>query len=75
MYLVIEVDSEIEIIEFNWVFQYEIVFDIRDFDTWHVILYVNDEVWRDIEMPSDSDRTNNVLWFYLCTNEEFDDVI
>ena len=54
-------DSEIELIEFDWVFQHEIVFDIRDFDTWHVILYVNDEKWRDIEMPNDNDLPDDVL--------------
>ena len=75
MYLVIEVDSEIEIIEFDWVFEYEIVFDIRDLDFWHVILYVNEEDWRDIEMPDDSKLPNNVLWFCLCIDEEFDDVL
>ena len=75
MYLVIEVDSEIEIIEFYWAFQYEIVFDIRDCDTWHVILYVNYKEWRDIEMPNDSELPDDVYWFCLCTDEEFDDVI
>ena len=43
MYLVIEVDNEIKIIEFDWVFEYEIVFDVKDLDIWHLILYVNEE--------------------------------
>ena len=46
MYLVIEVDNEIEIIEFDWVFEYEIVFDVKDLDDWHLILYVNEKEWR-----------------------------
>ena len=50
MYLVIEVDSEIGVIEFDWAFRYEVVFNIRDCDTWHIILYVYDEEWGDIEM-------------------------
>ena len=32
MYLVIEVDIEIEVIVFDWVFEYEVVFDVRDLD-------------------------------------------
>ena len=42
MYLVIEVDSDIQVIVFNWVFEYEVMFDVRDIDMWHLILYVND---------------------------------
>ena len=49
MYLVIEVHSDIQITVFNWVFEYEVLFDVRDIDMWHLILYVNDEEWRDIE--------------------------
>ena len=75
MHLVIEVDSEIEVIEFDWAFRYEIVLNIRDCDTWHIILYVYDEEWRDIEMPSDNDLPNDVFWFCLCTDEEFDELI
>ena len=51
MYLVIEVDSRIVEIEFDWEFRYEVIFNIRDFDIWHVILYVYDEEWSEIEMP------------------------
>ena len=69
MYLVIEVDSEIEIIEFDWVFEYKIVFYVKDLDVLHLILYVNEEEWRDIEMP------DNVMWFCLCSDKEFDDVM
>ena len=32
MYLVIEVDSDIEVIVFNWVFENEVLFDVRDLD-------------------------------------------
>ena len=32
MYLVIEVDSKVEVIVFDWVFEYEVVFDVRDMD-------------------------------------------
>ena len=69
MYLVIEVECEIEIIEFDWVFEYEVVFNVMDLDMWHLILYVNEEEWRDIEMLDD------VMWFCLCTDEEFDEVM
>ena len=75
MYLVIEVDSRIRVIEFDWSFRYEIVFNIRDCDIWHVILYVYDEEWGDIEMPSEDNFLDDVIWFCLCTDEEFDDWI
>ena len=60
MYLVIEVDSDIHVIIFNWVFEYEVLFDVRDIDMWHLILYVNDEEWRDVGMPDDSDLPEDV---------------
>ena len=55
MYLVIEVDSSIGEIEFDWAFHYEIVFNIKDCDIWHVILYFYDEEWGDVEMPNEDD--------------------
>ena len=75
MYLVIDVDSDIQVIVFNWVFEYEVIFYVRDIDMWHLILYVNDDEWRDVEMPGDSDLPEDVYWFCLCTDEEFDDAI
>ena len=51
------------------------MFDVRDIDMWHLILYVNDKEWRDIDMPDDSDLPEDVFWFCLCTNEEFDDAM
>ena len=75
MYLVIEVDSSIREIEFDRDFHYEIVFNIKDHDIWHVILYVYDEEWGDIEMPSEHDFPDDVIWFCLCTDEEFDEWI
>ena len=63
MYLVIEADSDIEVIVFNWVFEHEVLFDVRDLDMWHLILYVNDEEWSDIEMPDDSELPEDVMWF------------
>ena len=75
MYLVIEVDSDIQVIVFNWVFEYEVLFDVIVRDMWHLILYVNDEEWRDSKMPDDSDLPEDVFWFCLCTNEEFDDAM
>ena len=56
-------------------FEYEVLFDVRDIDMWHLILNVNDEEWRDVEMPDDSDLGENVHWFCLCTDEEFHDAI
>ena len=70
MYLVIELDYEIEVIVFDWVFEYEEVFDVRDLDMWHLILYVNEKEWRDIEMPDDSELPDDVMWFYLCLDKE-----
>ena len=61
MYLVIEVDCEIEAIVFDWVFEYEVAFDVRDLDMWHLILYVNEEEWRDIEMPDNSELLEIVV--------------
>ena len=43
--------------------------------TWHLILYVNEEEWRDIEMLDDSEFPDDVMWFYLCSDEEFDEVM
>ena len=68
MNLVIEVDSEIEVIVFNWVFEYEVLFEVRDLDMWHLIFYVKDEDWCDIEMPNDSKLSEDVMWFCLCTD-------
>ena len=73
MYLVIEVDSDIHVIIFNWVFEYKVLFDVRDIDMWHLILYVNYKEWRDIDMLDDSDLPEDVFWFCLCIDEEFDD--
>ena len=42
---------------------------------WHLILYVNDEEWSDIEMPGDSELPEDVMWFCLCTDEEFDEAM
>ena len=75
MYLVIEVDSSIVKIVFYWEFRYEIVFNIRDFDIWHLILYVYDDEWADIEMLGDDDLPEEVIWFCLCTDQEFDEWI
>ena len=75
MYLVIEVDSSIRRIVFDWDFRYEIVFNIRDQDIWHVILYVYDEEWREFEMPGEDDFPEEVFWFCLCTDQEFDEWI
>ena len=55
MYLVIDLDSIIQVIVFDWVFEYEVIFDVKDEEMWHLILYVNDAEWSDIEMPSDSE--------------------
>ena len=73
MYLVIEIDSDIEVIVFSSVFEY--VFNVRELDMWHLILYVNDEEWSDIEMPNDSELPEDVMWFCLCTDEEFDEAM
>ena len=75
MYLVIEVDSSIVKIVFDWEFRYEIVFNIKDFDIWHLILYVYDDEWADIEIPEDDDLPEEVIWFSLCTDQEFDEWI
>ena len=75
MYLVIEVDIEIEVKVFDWVFEYEVVFDVRDLDMWHLILHINEEEWRDIEMPNDSELPDDVMWLCLCSEEEFDEVM
>ena len=75
MYLVIEVDSSIVKIVFDWEFRYEIVFNIRDFDVWHVILYVYDKEWIEIEMPGEDDFPEEVIWFCLCIDQEFDEWI
>ena len=40
MHLVIDVDSNIHVIVFNWAFKYEVVFDVRDIDMCHLILYL-----------------------------------
>ena len=68
MYLVLELVNEIEIIEFEWDFEFEIVLDVKDLDTWHLILYVNEEEWRNIIMPDDMELPDEVLWICLCTN-------
>ena len=75
MYLVIEVDSRIVKIVFDWEFRYEVVFNIRDFDIWHLILHVYDEEWADIDMPGDDELPEEVVWFCLCTDQEFDEWI
>ena len=75
MYLVIEVDSNVVKIVFDWEFRYEIVFNIRDFDIWHIILYVYDDEWADIEMPGEDELPDEVIWFCLCTDQEFDEWI
>ena len=75
MYLVIEVDSSIGERDFDWDFRYEIVFNIRDHDIWHIILYVYDEEWIEIEMPGEDDFPEEVIWFCLCTDHEFDEWI
>ena len=51
------------------------VFNIRDEDIQHVILYVYDEEWGDVEIPSEDDFPDDVIWFCLCTDEEFDEWI
>ena len=60
---------------FDWVFEYEVIYDVRDGNMWHLILYVNDDEWSDIEMPSDSELPEDIYWFCLSTDEEFDDAI
>ena len=75
MYLVIKVDNSIVKIVFDWEFRYEIVFNIRDFDIWRVILYVYDEEWSEIEMPGEDDISEEVICFCLCTDKEFDEWI
>ena len=75
MYLVIEVDSSIGEREFDWEFRYEIVFNIRDHDVWHIILYVYDEEWMEVEMLEEDDFPKKVIWFCLCTDQEFDEWI
>ena len=47
----------------------------NNLDMWHLLLYVNKEEWRDIEMPDDSELPEVVMWFCLCTDEKFDDVM
>ena len=56
-------------------FEYEVVFNVKDLDMQHLIMYVNEEEWRDIEMPDDSELPNDVMWFCLCSDEEFDEVM
>ena len=68
MYLVIEVISEIIVIEFDWDFEFVIVCDVKDLNTWHLILHVNEEEWRNIRMPDDREWPDEVKWFCLCTN-------
>ena len=75
MYLLIDIDSDIQVIVFDWIFEYEVIFDIRDRDIWYFILYANDDEWSDIEMPSDSELPEDIYWFCLSTDEEFDDAI
>ena len=69
MYLVTEVVKEIEVIEFDWDFEFEIACDVKDLNTWHLILYVNEQEWRNIRMPNDSKWPDEVKWFCLCIDE------
>ena len=75
MYLVIDLDSDIHVIVFDSDFEYEVIFDVRDGEMWHLILYVNDNEWSDIEMPSDNELLEDVYWLCLRTVEEFDDAM
>ena len=71
MYLVIEVDSDIEVLVFNWVFEYEVLFDIRDLDMWHLILYVSDEEWVNLPLPAARIELGDVYYFELVRGNDF----
>ena len=47
----LDMDSNIEQIIFEWSFQYEEVMNIRDVGRLHVILYVEDNEWANVIMP------------------------
>ena len=67
--------SGIEVIEFGWDFEFEVVCDVKDLDTQHLILHVNEEDWRNIKMLDDREWPDEVKWFCSCTDQEFDDVM
>ena len=46
--------------------EYEIVFNVKDLDVWHLILYANEEEWRDIEIPLE----NCIIPNYHCHSFE-----
>lgn len=72
MYLILDVDFDIDKNIFKWSFQYEEVMNIRDATMWHIILYVEDSEWADAIMPTEVDIPDEVYQFSLCHDDELD---
>ena len=72
MFLVIEIDPEVQFMKFNWSFHYEVMLDCRDAIIWHLVLCVEGEEWMDVNFPSDSDLLDEIYWFNLCNEEKLE---
>ena len=53
MFLMIEIDPEVQFIGFNWSFHYEVMLDWKDAIIWHLVLHVEEEEWIDVNFPSE----------------------
>lgn len=72
MYLVIEIDPNIQFLRFNWEFHYEVILHVKHAIIWYVVLHVEEEEWMNLNLPRDCDLRDEVYWFNLCNEEELE---
>ena len=72
MYLVLNVDSEIDEIWFEWDCQFGVSYLVDHDGTWSLVLYVIDEEWADVEWPAEEDMPEEIYWLGLCNEYELE---
>lgn len=69
MYLILDVDSEIERLLFEWDFQYAAVCFVEQCGMWSLILHVNDEEWADMRLLDEENILEEVFDLGLCNDD------
>ena len=62
MYLVLEVDSQIDEIWFEWDCRFEVINSVDHDGMWSLVLYVIDEEWAHVEWPTEKDMLEKIYW-------------
>ena len=72
MYFILDLESEIPGIVFDWVFEYEVEISIKEGGMWLLILHVNDEEWVDMKLPDKENISEEVFYLGICKDKNLE---